>query len=105
MACGAVPRNRLCPARLRLDCGNRALKTPSEGRPAAESHCRVAAWNSDGTAKFRLVIGLCQISWLPLPGRMKLHPAARKRSRRGRSNCGAIQATAGSASRSAVICR
>jgi hypothetical protein len=32
-------------------------------------------------------------------------PAARNKSRNGRSNCGAIQATAGSASRSAVICR
>ena len=58
-----------------------------------------------GTAKFRLVIGLCQISWLPLPCRTSVQPAARNNSRNGRSNCGAIQATAGSASRSAVICK
>ena len=36
---------------------------------------------------------------------ISMHPAARSKSRNGLSNCGAIQATAGSASRSAVICR
>jgi hypothetical protein len=58
-----------------------------------------------GTAKFRFVIGLCQISWLPLPCRTSVQPAARSNSRNGRSNCGAIQAAAGSASRNAVICK
>ena len=58
-----------------------------------------------GTAKFWPVIGLCQTSWLPLPYRTIAQPAAFSRSRNGRSNYGAIQAAAGSASRSAVICR
>jgi hypothetical protein len=58
-----------------------------------------------GTAKFRFVIGLCQISWLPLPWRTIVQPAARNKSRSGLSKCGAIYAVAGSASRSAVIWR
>jgi hypothetical protein len=43
-----------------------------------------------GTAKFRLVIGLYQISWLPLPCLTRVQPAARSKSRSGRPNCGAI---------------
>ncbi len=58
-----------------------------------------------GTAKFRLVMGLCQISWLPRPCRTSVQPAARSKSRNARSNYGAIQLAAGSASRNAVICR
>jgi hypothetical protein len=58
-----------------------------------------------GTAKFRLVIGLWQISWLPRPCRTKMQPAARNKSRGARSNCGAIQTAADSASRNAVICK
>jgi hypothetical protein len=34
-----------------------------------------------GTAKFRFVIGLRQISWLPLPCRTSVHPAARNAQR------------------------
>jgi hypothetical protein len=34
-----------------------------------------------GTAKFRSVIGLCQISWLPRPCRTSVQPAARSKSR------------------------
>jgi hypothetical protein len=37
-----------------------------------------------------VVIGLYQISWLPLPCRRNVQPAARNRSRSARSNCGAI---------------
>jgi hypothetical protein len=40
-----------------------------------------------------------------LPCRTSVQPAARSRSRMARSNCGAIQAAAASASRSAVSCR
>jgi hypothetical protein len=65
----------------------------------------VAASNAHGNREFRRVSGLCQISWLPLPCRTRVQPAARSRSRNGLSNCGAIQAAAGSASRSAVIWR
>jgi hypothetical protein len=43
-----------------------------------------------GVEKFRRVMGLNQISWLPLPWRTKVQPAARNDSRNGRSNCGAI---------------
>jgi hypothetical protein len=52
-----------------------------------------------------LVIGLCQISWLPLPCRTGTQPAAPSKSHSGLSNCGAIHAAAGSASRRAVIWR
>ena len=45
-----------------------------------------------GTAKLRLVIGLRQISWLPLPCRTSVHSAARNTSRSSLSNCGAIHA-------------
>ena len=75
------------------------------GRPAWR-RIALAVWRlgmPTGTAKFRFVIGLYQISWLPLPCRMKVQPAARNKSRSGRSNCGAIQARARSASRNAVI--
>jgi hypothetical protein len=34
-----------------------------------------------GTGKFLRVIGLYQISWLPLPWRTKVHPPARSKSR------------------------
>jgi hypothetical protein len=40
-----------------------------------------------------------------LPWRTSVQPAARSKSRNGRSNCGAIYAAAGSASRNAVICK
>jgi hypothetical protein len=35
-----------------------------------------------GTAKFRLVVGLCQISWLPLPCRTSVQPAAQQITQR-----------------------
>jgi hypothetical protein len=56
-----------------------------------------------GTAKFRPVVGLRQISWLPRPCLSKTQPAARSKSRNGRSNGGAIQAATGIASRKALI--
>src|ERR1700738_5212272 len=83
-----------------LQRAQNALGRPAWGRIA------LAVWRlgmPTGTAKFRFVIGLYQISWLPLPCRTKVQPAARSKSRSGRSNCGAIQARARSASRNAVI--
>ena len=77
------------------------------GKPAWR-RMALAVWRLGmpiGTAKFCLVIGLCQISWLLLPCRTRLQPADHSNSRNARSNCGAIQTAAGSASRSAVICR
>ena len=72
-------------------------RLPTQGCPSQYSgHAR---------AKFRLVIGLCQISWLPRPCRTKMQPASRNKSRSARSNCGAIQTAANSASRNAVICK
>jgi len=68
------------------------------GRLAAKWHSRWA-----GPSKFLRVIGLYQISWLPRPCRTKVQPAARSSSRNSRSNCGAIQVNACSASRNAVI--
>jgi len=62
------------------------------GRPACR-RMALAVWRLGipiGTGKFRPVIGPCQISWLPLPWRTSVHPAARSSSRRARSNCGAI---------------
>jgi hypothetical protein len=36
----------------------------------------VAAWNADRHGEFRFVIGLNQISWLPLPCRTSVQPGA-----------------------------
>lgn len=44
-----------------------------------------------GAAKLRLVNGLCHTSWLPLPYLTSWQPAARRSSRKRRSNCGAIK--------------
>ena len=84
---------------------NRRAPSNAFGNPAWRKMA-LAVWRlgmPTGTGKFRCVIGLRQISWLPLPCRTRVQPAARSNSRKARSNCGAIQA--GSASRRAVICR
>jgi hypothetical protein len=39
-----------------------------------------------GTGKFRFVIGLYQISWLPFPCRTGMQPAARRSALSSRSN-------------------
>jgi hypothetical protein len=78
-----------------VEKGPRNLKWPDQnafGRPACRKMA-LAVWRlgiPTGTGKFRRVIGLYQISWLPLPWRTKVHPAARSSSRSARSNCGAI---------------
>src|SRR6478752_10806185 len=64
------------------------------GKPAWR-RIALAVWRlgiPTGTAKFRLVIGLCQISWLSVPWRTRKQPAPRNRSRSALSNCGAIHA-------------
>ena len=81
----------------------RARAAPSMSLPTVNSVWRLGM--PTGTAKFRFVIGLNQISWLPRPCRTSVQPAARGKSLSARSNCGAIQLVAGSASRNAVICR
>ena len=56
-----------------------------------------------GTAKFRPVIGLRQISWLPRPCLTREQPACLNKSRKRRSKGGATQAAVGIASRKAMI--
>jgi hypothetical protein len=111
--CGRRSRRRgYSLSRLREAVGVRASATAqfaqnAFGKPAWRK-IALAVWRLGipiGTAKFRLVTGLCQISWLPLPWRTRKQPAPRNKSRSALSNCGAIHAAAGSASRSAVICR
>ena len=63
--------------------GQKALGRPAWRRMAL-AVCRLGM--PMGTGKFRAVIGLCQTSWLPLPSRTMVQPAAFNISRSGRSN-------------------
>jgi hypothetical protein len=63
----------------------------------------VAARNADGYREVSLSDRAVPDFVAALPCRTSVQPTARSKSRSGRSNCGTIQATAGSASRSAVI--
>jgi uncharacterized protein with von Willebrand factor type A (vWA) domain len=79
----------------RLTNVTRALKAKDPDEALAACSASVADW-SGGTriasslAAFNKQWALYQISWLPLPWRTRVPPAARSNSLSARSNCGAI---------------